>query len=57
MEELLINLINTQAFPIAVTAFLLWERSKTVSALTDAINTNTNVLQKMLGKLGVSEHE
>ena len=58
MEEI-IQLVSQVGFPIAVSAYLLFQNkqeaerhNKEVSALTEALNGNTVVLEKILLKLG-----
>ena len=48
VEQNITSLIGTLGFPIAVTAFLLIERSKTMKELTKAIESLTIVIKAKL---------
>ena len=48
IEEEIIPLIGTVGFPIAVTIFLLIERSKTTKELTGAINKLALIIEARL---------
>lgn len=48
IEQEIIGLIGTLGFPIAVTVFLLIERSKTTKELTTAINNLTLIIKAKL---------
>lgn len=48
IEQELINLMGSFGFPVAVTAFLLIERGKTMKDLTRAINDLTLIIKEKL---------
>lgn len=45
------TLIGNYAFPVAVTAYLLWERSRVINNLRSAIENNTLVTQELVNQL------
>jgi len=42
----LIELVKQVGFPIAIAAYLLWERNKAMAKLTEAIEKITQVIEK-----------
>jgi len=48
MMEDLVSIIGTVGFPIAVTLFLLFERSKTTKELTKAIQDLTLIIKSKI---------
>mgnify|MGYP003412727941 CR=1 FL=1 len=58
MEELIraiTEAITNVGFPIAVSGALFWYINKTNSKLTEAVNNNTKLMQKILDKLDIKE--
>lgn len=45
------DLIGNYAFPVAVTVWLLYERSKTLGGLTQAVEANTRALDELVAYL------
>ena len=63
MEEI-INFIKELGFPIAVTAYLLWQNNKQneqhkeeMLKMTDALNNNTVALIELKDKIGGTNNE
>ena len=50
IEQELINLIGSLGFPIAITAYLLMERGKTLKELTRAIDELSLIIKTKLRK-------
>ena len=50
--QILTDLINNMGFPIAMVAYFIWDKTKITNQLTEAINNNNLILQKLLVKLG-----
>lgn len=58
MEELIraiTEAITNVGFPIVVSGALFWYINKTNSKLTEAVNNNTQLMQKILDKLDIKE--
>lgn len=58
MEELIraiTEAITNVGFPIVVSGALFWYINKTNSKLTEAVNNNTKLMQKILDKLDIKE--
>lgn len=49
--EVVKDIICSVGFPIVVTGFLLWERTNTMTKLTETINANTSVIERLIDKL------
>lgn len=49
--EIVKDIVCSVGFPVCVTGFLLWERTSTLSKLTETINANTTVIERLLDKL------
>ena len=52
--------INSLGFPIAMVGYFIWDKTKVTNQLTNAINNNNVILEKLLVKLGMedmSHHE
>lgn len=55
MEEtfqFITDIINNMGFPIAMVGYFIWDKTKITNQLTEAINNNNLILQKLLVKLG-----
>ena len=46
------DLINTLGFPVAMVAYFIWDKYKTMQPVLEAIQQNTIVLNKLLVKIG-----
>ncbi len=62
MVDTFIQLINTIGFPVAMVVYFIYDKQRTTEPLIEAINNNTNILTRLLDKLGiddmaVNEHE
>lgn len=58
--NILTELINTVGVPIAMIAYFIWdkttvmkEQENAIEKMTEAINNNTNVMEKIVEKLKV----
>lgn len=51
MEEI-VNVISSVGFPIAVAVYMLYRESTVIKQMTDTINNNTTVIEKLMTKLG-----
>ena len=49
--NLIIQVVSSLGFPIAVTIWLLWERKTSMDKLTEAIANNTKVVEILCDKL------
>ena len=55
MEEtfqFITDIINNMGFSIAMVGYFIWDKTKITNQLTEAINNNNLILQKLLVKLG-----
>lgn len=52
--DMIIELINSLGFPIAMVCYFIWHENKSTSGLIESLNNNTLVLNKLLVKL---DHE
>lgn len=58
--QAVITAISTVGFPIVAAAALFWKSNHTEKDMTDALNNNTLVMQKLCDKLditGVIDHD
>ena len=55
MPEALLDVINNVGFPIAMVVYFIWDKTKITNQLTNAINNNNLILQKLLVKLSSEE--
>ena len=49
------ELINTMGFPIVMVGYFIWDKTKTTNKLTEVIENNNVILNKLLIKLGQDE--
>lgn len=52
--QVIITAISTVGFPIVCAAALFWKSNHTEKELSDALNNNTLVMQKLCDKLDVT---
>lgn len=50
--QIINDLVNNMGFPIAMVVYFIWDKTKITNQLTEAINNNNVILQKLLVKLG-----
>lgn len=53
--NVIIELINTMGFPIVMVGYFIWDKTKTTNKLTEVIENNNVILNKLLVKLGQDE--
>ena len=53
--QILTDLINNMGFPIAMVAYFIWDKTRLTNQLTDAINNNNLILEKLLTKLDLED--
>lgn len=51
------ELINTMGFPIVMVGYFIWDKNKCMSQMCKAIENNTIVLERIVGKLDIDEKE
>ena len=51
--QVIITAISTVGFPIVCAAALFWKSNHTEKDLTDALNNNTLVMQKLCDKMDI----
>lgn len=49
------ELINSIGFPFAMVCYFIWDKTKFTEKLTESLNNNTLILEKLLTKLGQEE--
>ena len=49
------DIINNMGFPIAMVAYFIWDKYKTMQPMIDAINNNTKILTVLCDKLELKE--
>lgn len=49
------ELVNGLGFPVAMVFYFIWDKTKITNQLTEAINNNNLILQKLLVKLDKEE--
>ena len=49
------QLINSIGFPIAMVVYFIWDKTRLTNQLTDAINNNNLILEKLLTKLDLED--
>lgn len=49
------EMINNMGFPIVMVIYFIWDKTKITNQLVEAMNNNTNVMQKLLVKLNAHE--
>ena len=50
-----VELINNIGFPIAMVLYFIWDKSRITNQLTNAINNNNMILEKLLTKLDLED--
>lgn len=51
----LIEVIKNLGFPIAMVVYFAWDKSTITNKLTEAVNNNTLIMEKLLTKLGIEK--
>ena len=51
------QLINTMGFPIVMVGYFIWDKNKCMSKMIEAINNNTQMMERLYGKLDHEEGE
>lgn len=51
------ELINTMGFPIVMVGYFIWDKNKCMAQMCKAIENNTLVLERLMGKLDLDEKE
>lgn len=46
--EMIVQLIGSLGFPIAMCIYMMYSNNKTIKELTDTINSNTTVMKQIL---------
>ena len=55
--EVIVQLIGSVGFPIACCIYLINTMSKKLEQLTEVINNNNLIMQKMIDKIGVQSDD
>lgn len=55
--EEIVKVITNVGFPIAMCIYMLFENKKNTEKLTDAVNNNTIIMQKILTKLDMDDDD
>lgn len=55
--EEFVKVITNVGFPIAMCIYMLFENKKNTEKLTDAVNNNTIIMQKILTKLDMDDDD
>ena len=55
MIQLAEQIINNLGFPIAMVAYFIWDKNKTLQPVINAVNNNTKILEKLLVKIDAEE--
>lgn len=49
------EMINNLGFPIVMVAYFIWDKNKCMSQMCKAIENNTLVLERIMGKFDLDE--
>ena len=49
------DLIRNLGFPIVMVGYFIWDKTRLTNQLTDAINNNNLILEKLLTKLDLED--
>ena len=61
--QIIEQLVNSMGFPVLMVLYFIWDKQQTMKPLIDAVNNNTNTIDKlmeiikMVEKEGYFEHE
>lgn len=53
--NIIVELINSVGFPIAMVGYFIWDKTKVTNQLTQAIENNTLIITKLYEQMGAEK--